>query len=156
VVKVLWLGEGIVGDDTDGHIDDLTRFISPRAVVTILEEDPQDANYELLRDNLKRLQKMTDAEGRPFEILTLPMPGFVGDESADTGRNLERLPASYANFLIANNVVLAPIYGHANDQRALDTLQKCFPTRRIFGLNCEPLIYGMGAIHCVSQQQPAI
>jgi agmatine deiminase len=156
VVKVLWLGEGIVGDDTDGHIDDLTRFISPRAVVTILEEDPQDANYELLQDNLKRLQKMTDAEGRPFEILTLPMPGFVGDESADTERNLERLPASYANFLIANNIVLAPIYGHANDQRALDTLQKCFPARRVVGINCEPLIYGMGAIHCVSQQQPAV
>ena len=156
VVKVLWLGEGIAGDDTDGHIDDLTRFISPRAIVTIIEEDPLDENYKLLQDNLKRLKKMTDAEGRPFEILTLPMPGFVSGDCPDNGRDLERLPASYANFLIANNVVLAPIYGHANDQRALDTLQKCFPTRRIVGINCEPLIYGMGAIHCVSQQQPAV
>ncbi len=156
VVKVLWLGEGIVGDDTDGHIDDLTRFIAPRAIVTILEEDPLDENYKLLQDNLKRLQMMTDAEGRPFEIVTLPMPGIVAGESDGGGRDLERLPASYANFLIANGVVLTPIYGHANDQRALDILAKCFPTRRVVGINCEPLIYGMGAIHCVSQQQPAV
>ena len=156
VVKVLWLGEGIVGDDTDGHIDDLSRFVAPRVIVTAVEDDPHDENYHLLQDNLKRLEKMTDAEGRPFEVVTLPMPGFIGGECPDNGRDLERLPASYANFLIANNIILAPIYGHANDQRALETLQKCFPTRRIVGINCEPLIYGMGAIHCVSQQQPAV
>jgi agmatine deiminase len=153
VQKVLWLGEGIIGDDTDGHIDDIARFVESNVIVCALEDDPEDANYELLHDNLKRLKKMTDANGRPFEIVTLPMPGAVGGSSTDT-RNLDRLPASYANFYIANNVVLAPIFGHANDQRAMDTLQRVFPDRRVVGINCEPLVWGMGTIHCVSQQQP--
>lgn len=153
VQKVLWLGEGIVGDDTDGHIDDIARFVDANVIVCALEDNPEDANYELLHDNLKRLQKMTDAHGRSFEIVTLPMPGAVGGSSTDT-RNLDRLPASYANFYIANNVVLAPIFGHANDQRALNTLQRLFPDRRVVGINCEPLVWGMGTIHCVTQQQP--
>jgi len=153
VEKVLWLGEGIVGDDTDGHIDDIARFVAPDAIVCAVEEDPEDANYELLQDNLRRLQLMTDAAGRPFEIVTLPMPGVVGGASTDS-RNLDRLPASYANFYIANNVVLAPIFEHANDARALNTLEKLFPSRRVVGINCEPLVWGMGTIHCVTQQQP--
>jgi agmatine deiminase len=153
VQKVLWLGEGIIGDDTDGHIDDIARFVKSNVIVCALEDDPEDANYELLHDNIERLKKMTDANGRPFEIVTLPMPGAVGGSSTDT-RNLDRLPASYANFYIANNVVLAPIFGHANDQRAIDTLQRVFPDRRVAGINCEPLVWGMGTIHCVSQQQP--
>jgi agmatine deiminase len=154
VRKVLWLGEGIVGDDTDGHIDDIARFVTPSIVVCALEDDPADANYELLQDNLKRLKSMTDLQGRPFEIVSLPMPGIVGGTSTDN-RNLERLPASYANFYIANNVVLAPIFGHANDQIALDTLQRVFPDRRVVGIDCEPLVWGMGTIHCVTQQQPS-
>src|SRR5688572_16322387 len=153
VQEVLWLGEGIIGDDTDGHIDDIARFVDSNVIVCALEDDPEEANYELLHDNLKRLEKMKDAHGRPFEIVTLPMPGAVGGSSTDT-RNLDRLPASYANFYIANNVVLAPIFGHANDQRAIDTLQRVFPDRRVVGINCEPLVWGMGTIHCVSQQQP--
>jgi agmatine deiminase len=153
VQKVLWLAEGIVGDDTDGHIDDLARFVSPATIVCAVEEDPTDANYEILQDNLKRLEYMTDAKGKPFEIITLPMPGVVGGASTDT-RNLDRLPASYANFYIANKVVLAPIFGHANDTRALQTLQELFPDRRVVGINCEPLVWGMGTIHCVTQQQP--
>ena len=153
VEKVLWLGEGIIGDDTDGHIDDIARFVESNVIVCALEDDPEDANYELLHDNLNRLRKMTDARGRPFEIVTLPMPGPVGGSSTDT-RNLDRLPASYANFYIANNVVLAPIFGHANDQRALDTLHRVFPDRRVVAINCEPLVWGMGTIHCVSQQEP--
>lgn len=153
VEKVLWLGEGIIGDDTDGHIDDIARFVESNVIVCALEDDPEDANYELLHDNLDRLKKMTDARRRPFEIVTLPMPGPVGGSSTDT-RNLDRLPASYANFYIANNVVLAPIFGHANDQRAIDALQSVFPDRRVVGINCEPLVWGMGTIHCVSQQQP--
>ena len=153
VTKVLWLGEGIVGDDTDGHIDDIARFVAPNVIVCAIEEDPEDANYELLQDNLKRLQSMTDADGRPFEIVTLPMPGVVGGTSTDT-RNLDRLPASYANFYIANNVVLAPVFGHANDARAVETLQRVFPNRRVGPINCEPLVWGMGTIHCVSQQEP--
>lgn len=154
VVKVLWLNEGIVGDDTDGHIDDIARFVSPDTIVTVVEEDPSDANYELLQDNLHRLQTMTDSNDNPFKIVTLPMPGIVGGESTDT-RNLDRLPASYANFLIANNVVLAPVFGHANDNRAVETLQQVFTDRKVVPINCEPLVWGMGTIHCVSQQQPS-
>jgi agmatine deiminase len=153
VRKVLWLGEGIVGDDTDGHIDDIARFVSPNVIACAGEEDPEDANYKLLQENLERLQKMTDANGRPFEVVTLPMPGVVGGTSTDN-RNLDRLPASYANFYIANNVVLAPIFGHANDAGALETLQSLFKDRRVVGINCEPLVWGMGTIHCVTQQQP--
>jgi agmatine deiminase len=155
VRRVLWLGEGIVGDDTDGHIDDIARFVAPNAIVCAVEDDPQDANYELLQDNLKRLQRMTDADGRPFEIVILPMPGVVGGTSTDS-RNLDRLPASYANFYIANGVVLAPIFGHANDSKALEILGKLFPSRRVVGINCEPLVWGMGTIHCVTQQQPEV
>jgi agmatine deiminase len=153
VEKVLWLGEGIVGDDTDGHIDDIARFVAPNVIVCTVEDDPEDANYELLQDNLKRLRAMTDADGRPFDIVTLPMPGVVGGTSTDK-RNLDRLPASYANFYIANEVVLAPVFGRANDSRALETLQKLFTDRRVVGINCEPLVWGMGTIHCVTQQEP--
>jgi agmatine deiminase len=155
VSKVLWLGEGIVGDDTDGHIDDIARFVSANMIVCAVEDDPTDANYELLQDNLKRLEQMTDASGRPFEIVTLPMPGVVGGESTDS-RDLDRLPASYANFYIANGVVLAPIFGHANDGRAMEILAKLFPDRRVVPLNCESLVWGMGTIHCVTQQQPKV
>ncbi|MDQ2975431.1 MAG: agmatine deiminase family protein [Acidobacteriota bacterium] len=153
VEKVLWLGEGIVGDDTDGHVDDIARFVSPNVIACVVEEDPQDANYEMLQDNLERLQAMTDVQGRPFEIVTLPMPGIVGGTSTDT-RNPDRLPASYANFYIANGVVLAPVFGHANDAKALEILGPLFPDRRVVGINCEPLVWGMGTIHCVTQQQP--
>jgi agmatine deiminase len=155
VMKVLWLGEGIVGDDTDGHIDDIARFITSDVIVCAVEDDPADANYELLKDNLKRLRSMSDANGKSFEIVTLPMPGTVGGSST-TSRDLERLPASYAKFYIANKVVLAPVFGHANDERAVDTLQRFFPTRQIVPINCEPLVWGMGTIHCVTQQQPQI
>ncbi|HEV7475662.1 MAG TPA: agmatine deiminase family protein [Pyrinomonadaceae bacterium] len=153
VEKVLWLGEGIVGDDTDGHIDDIARFVAPDVIVCAVEDDTEDANYKLLQDNLHRLQLLTDTKGRGFEIVTLPMPGVVGGTSTDN-RNLDRLPASYANFYIANNVVLAPVFGRANDARTLETLQRLFSTRRVVGINCEPLVWGMGTIHCVTQQQP--
>ena len=155
VEKVLWLGEGIVGDDTDGHIDDIARFVAPDVIVCAVEDDPEDANYKLLQDNLERLRAMTDVHGRSFEIVTLPMPGVVG--GASTGnRDLDRLPASYANFYIANNVVLAPVFGHANDARAIETLQQLFATRRVVPINCEPLVWGMGTIHCVTQQEPEV
>ncbi|MGH9942449.1 MAG: agmatine deiminase family protein [Pyrinomonadaceae bacterium] len=147
VEKVLWLGEGIVGDDTDGHIDDIARFTSPTTVVCAVEDDPADANHELLRDNFRRLQLATDAHGRPYEVVPLPMPGVVGGHE-------ERLPASYANFLVANNVVLVPVFGHPHDAHALDTLQRLFPGRRVVPINAEPLVWGMGTIHCLSQQQP--
>ncbi len=151
--KVLWLGEGIVGDDTDGHVDDIARFVGPNVIACAVEEDPADANYHLLQDNLRRLRRMTDVRGRSFEIVTLPMPGVVGGTSTDS-RNLDRLPASYANFYIGNGVLLAPVFGHANDTCALEVLQRLFPDRRVVGINCEPLVWGMGTIHCVTQQQP--
>jgi len=154
VQKVLWLGEGIVGDDTDGHIDDIARFVSSNTIVCVVEEDPADANYELLQGNLERLKQMTDLNNNHFQIVSLPMPGIVGGSSTDA-RNLERLPASYANFYIANDVVLAPMFGHKNDSRAIETLQNLFETRRVLPINCEPLVWGMGTIHCVTQQQPA-
>jgi agmatine deiminase len=144
---VLWLGEGVAGDDTDGHIDDIARFVSETTVVIAVEEDPADANYAPLQDNLRRLQAARDPRGRPYEVVTLPMPGPVLADG-------EPLPASYANFYVANGVVLLPVYGHANDRRAADVLQRLFPSRRVVPIDCEPLVWGMGAIHCVTQQQP--
>ena len=122
VSQVLWLGEGVAGDDTDGHIDDISRFVSPTTIVTAVEEDPSSPNHEPLQENLRRLELARDPDGRAFDIVTLPMPGAVlaGDDP---------LPASYANFYIANGVVLLPVYGHANDARAADILQRLFPDR---------------------------
>jgi agmatine deiminase len=155
VQKVLWLAAGIVGDDTDGHVDDIARFVSTTTIACALEEDPADANYKLLQENLERLRRATDAHGHAFDIVTIPMPGVVGPSNETSPRQLDRLPASYANFYIANNVVLAPIFSHPNDPRALEVLQRVFPDRRVVGINCEPLVWGMGTIHCVTQQQPA-
>lgn len=149
VHKILWLGAGIVGDDTDGHIDDLARFVDPATVVCAVEEDPTDVNYALLQDNFARLQRMTDQDGRPLRIVSLPMPSPVEYDG-------NRLPASYANFYIANGVVLVPTYACPNDQRALAILQELFPSRRIVGIQCTDLVWGLGAIHCVTQQQPAV
>ena len=127
VLNVLWLGEGIVGDDTDGHVDDLTRFINPTTVVTVIEDDPADANYGLLQDNLKRLRSFREEMGEPFRIVELPMPGVVEHKG-------QRLPASYANFYIANGIVVVPTYRHPNDERALEILQKEMPDRRVIGI----------------------
>lgn len=149
VTNVLWLGQGIVGDDTDGHIDDIARFVNPTTVVTAIEEDPRDENYKILKDNLRRLEKMKDQDGKKLTIIPLPMPGAVTYEN-------QRLPASYANFYIANNVVLFPTYDHHNDAIAKETLRKLFPGRKIVGINSIDLIWGLGAFHCITQQQPAI
>jgi len=147
VTHVLWLGEGIEGDDTDGHVDDLTRFVNPTTVVTVVEEDPRDANYKPLHENLRRLRLMKDQDGNPFRIITLPMPGVIE-------RKGQRLPASYANFYIGNEVVLLPVYGHANDIVARNVLWKLFPKRRVVSIDCRDLVWGLGAFHCVTQQQP--
>lgn len=144
----IWLGEGIEGDDTDGHIDDIARFVTPDTVVCARSEDPQDANYKVLQDNYRRLQRATDQDGRTLRVIALPMPGPVGPADAP-------LPASYANFYIANRVVLAPTYDHPNDQVAIEILREVFPNRRVLSIPCEPLVWGLGAIHCITQQQPA-
>lgn len=148
VRHVIWLGHGIAGDDTDGHVDDIARFVNPTTVVCALTDDPQDPNYEALQDNYRRLQAATDQDGRPLRVIPLPMPAPVGPESAP-------LPASYANFYIANGLVLVPIYDQPHDRIALTILQELFPERRVLGLPCTPLVWGLGAIHCVTQQQPA-
>jgi agmatine deiminase len=148
VRHILWLGDGIVGDDTDGHIDDLSRFTDPTTIVTVLEDDPLDANYELLQENLKRLRTFRDQNNQPFRLVTLPMPGIIQYEE-------QRLPASYANFYIANGIVLVPTYRSPNDQRALDTLQSLFPDRRVIPVDSTELIWGLGSFHCISQQEPA-
>ena len=149
VTNILWLGDGIVGDDTDGHVDDLTRFTSHDTIVTVLEDDPADENYHLLKENYERLLKMKDQDGKPFRIVTMPMPGerYMEDQ---------RLPMSYANFYIANKAVLLPTYRHKNDVKAAEILQKLFPTREVISIDCTDLIWGLGSIHCVTQQQPKI
>ncbi|HEX3798638.1 MAG TPA: agmatine deiminase family protein [Verrucomicrobiae bacterium] len=147
VSNVLWLGEGIVGDDTDGHIDDISRFVNPTTIVTVVEEDPADENYELLQENLRRLRELRDQDGKLFRIVELPMPGVVEYDG-------QRLAASYANFYIANEMVLVPTYRHANDVKTLEILQKEFPGRRMVGVDSTELIWGLGSFHCISQQEP--
>jgi agmatine deiminase len=148
VGNILWLGDGIEGDDTDGHVDDLARFTDPRTVVTVVEDDPADSNYQPLQENLARLRAMRDQDGEPLRVVTLPMPKRLEHEG-------QRLPASYANFYVANDVVLLPTYDPARDGEALDTLQRLFPTRRVVGIDCTDLVWGLGAFHCVTQQWPA-
>ena len=148
ITKVLWLGNGIAGDDTHGHVDDLTRFVDPTTVVTIVEENPNDANYAPLQDNLQRLQFMTDQDGKPLRVETLPMPAPVYFDG-------QRLPASYANFYIANKLVIVPTFNDPNDRVALHTLAKLFPDRQMVGIHCRDLVLGLGTLHCMTQQQPA-
>jgi len=147
VSNILWLGEGIVGDDTDGHIDDLSRFVSANTIVTVVEGDPADENYAVLQDNLKRLKTLRDQDGNPFRIVELPMPGRIEHEE-------QRLPASYANFYIANEKVLVPTYRDRNDEKAIQILQLEFEDRRVVGIDSTELIWGLGSFHCITQQEP--
>lgn len=148
VTEVLWLGEGIEGDDTDGHIDDLARFVAERTVITVLEENSDDPNYQPLQENLTRLQAMK-WKGVPLDVITVPMPARIVREDL-------RLPASYANFYIANELVLLPTFNDPNDAVAASLLAKVFSTRRIVPIDCTELIWGLGAFHCLTQQQPAL
>ena len=148
VTHILWLGDGIVGDDTDGHIDDLTRFVDPQTVVTVAEEDPTDENFKPLRENLERLKKMKDQAGCLLRVVELPMPRLLEYEG-------QRLPASYANFYIVNGKVIVPTYRDPNDSKALEILRGVFPGRRVIGLDSMELIWGLGSFHCISQQEPA-
>jgi agmatine deiminase len=145
--KVLWLQRGIAGDDTHGHVDDLARFVGPRTVVTVLEEDRGDVNFQPLQENLERLQAMTDLDGAPLQIEVLPMPAPVYFQG-------QRLPASYANFYIANDRVLVPTFNDANDRIALNTLATLFPDRSVIGIHAVDLVWGLGTLHCLTQQQP--
>lgn len=149
VIQILWLGDGIEGDDTDGHIDDITRFVGPNTVVTVVEEDEDDPNYEPLELNLQRLRTMRLSNGSPLRVLKLPMPSRIVREG-------QRLPASYANFYVGNSVVLLPAYHDTNDAWAASVLKEAFPERRIAPIDCRELIWGLGAFHCLTQQQPAV
>jgi len=148
VTHILWLGDGIVGDDTDGHVDDLTRFVDPQTVVTVVEKDPADENFKPLQENLERLKTMKDQDGGPLRVVELPMPRRLEYEG-------QRLPASYANFYIANGKVIVPTYRDPNDRKAVEILQGVFPDRRVIGLDSLELIWGLGSFHCISQQEPA-
>jgi agmatine deiminase len=148
VTNVLWLKNGIAGDDTHGHVDDLTRFVNPTTVVTIVEEDRSDANYAALEENLALLKSMKDQDHNPLRVETLPMPAPVCFDG-------QRLPASYANFYIANKLVVVPVFNDANDRVALTTIAKLFPDREVVGVYCRDLVLGLGTIHCMTQQLPA-
>jgi agmatine deiminase len=147
IEKVLWLGNGIVGDDTHGHVDDLARFVNPTTVVTVVESDPQDANYRTLQDNYDRLKGFTDLAGGKLEVVTLPMPRPLVFDGV-------RLPASYANFYIANGVVIVPTFNDPADRVALGTLADLFPGREVVGIHCVDLVWGLGTLHCMTQQEP--
>jgi agmatine deiminase len=147
--QVIWLGKGIVGDCTHGHVDDLARFVSPTTIVTMVENNPKDPNQKPLRDNLRRLRAATDQHGKPLTIVELPMPRPI-----KFGRR--RLPATYANFYIANGVVLAPVFNDLNDRIALNTLAKLFPTRQVIPIYSGNLVWTLGTMHCMTQQQPAL
>ncbi len=149
VRHILWLGDGIEGDDTDGHIDDLSRFTDAETIVTVVEEDPADTNHGPLQENLRRLAGMRDQDGQPFRLVALPMPPASYIEG-------QRLPASYANFYIANELVLMPAYDPVTDREAQAALQTCFPTRRVVPLDSRDLVWGLGSFHCVTQQWPAV
>jgi agmatine deiminase len=147
IQKTIWLKRGIAGDDTHGHVDDLARFVNRTTVAVAVEEDRGDANFEPLRENLQLLRAAATAEGEPLTVVPLPMPA---PRSCDG----QRLPTSYANFYIANGLVLVPTFNDANDRRALNTLAELFPNRRVVGIYCGDLVWGLGTIHCITQQQP--
>lgn len=149
VEQVLWVSEGIVGDDTDGHIDDTVRFIDDDTILTVIEGNKNDENYELLQKNLAELKKMRLLNGKQLNIVELPMP----DEIVYNG---QRLPPSYANFYIANKSVIVPTYRCAKDDQALQVIADCFPGRKIVGIDSTEIIWGLGSFHCLSQQEPLI
>lgn len=149
VKTILWVGDGILGDDTDGHIDDITRFYKPDGFITAVEPNGRDKNHKILEENLERLRSMRTPQGKPFDIVELPMPRPFAFEG-------QRVPASYANFLIINGAVLLPTFRQPKrDAQAAEVLAHCFPGREIVPIDCHDLIWGLGTLHCISQQQPA-
>jgi len=147
--RVFWLGDGIIGDDTDGHVDDITRFVAENRVITAMEPDPRDPNHRPLLENRALLETFRLADGRGLEVVELPMPDALCHEG-------ERLPASYANFYIANDLVLVPVFGCDRDAEALTIIGSCFPDRRVLGIDCRDVVVGLGTLHCLSQQVPDI
>ena len=147
--QVLWVNEGIVGDDTDGHIDDTVRFVNEDTVITVIEEDKNDENYALLQHNLRQLKEMRLINGKQLNIVELLMPEELIYED-------QRLPCSYANFYIANKSVIVPTFRSARDEKALRIIQDCFPSREVVGIDSTDIIWGLGSFHCLSQQEPLV
>lgn len=149
VEQVLWVDEGIVGDDTDGHIDDTVRFVNEDTVLTVVETNRSDENYSLLQHNLKQLKSMRLSSGKQLNIVEIPMPEPLSYEG-------QRLPCSYANFYIANQSVIVPVFNSKNDDKALQLIEECFPGRQVIGIDSTDIIWGLGSFHCLSQQEPAV
>jgi agmatine deiminase len=149
VEHVFWIDEGIVGDDTDGHVDDTVRFVNENTLLAAVEENKNDENYELLQSNLQQVKQMRLLNGKQLNIVELPMPDMIVYED-------QRLPASYANFYIANHAVIVPTYRSSKDEKALQIIQECFPRREIVGIDSVEIIWGLGSFHCLSQQEPAV
>jgi agmatine deiminase len=148
---VIWLKQGLAGDDTDGHIDNLARFVDANTVVCGFEDDASDENYAVLEENYRTLSQSVDQAGRPLRVVKLPMPPPLEDKVRGVR---QRLAASYCNFYIGNNVVLAPAFRHENDEKAQQILRGLFPGRKVVGIDCTDIIYGAGTLHCITQQQP--
>ena len=148
IEKTIWLNKGIIGDDTHGHIDDLARFVNRDTVVCVYESDPSDANHEPTKENVEILRNSKTADGKPIKVITLPMPAPIHFDG-------QRLPASYANFLIVNDAVFVPTFNDANDRHALTILAHCFPDREVIGIYCGDLVWGLGTLHCMTMQMPA-
>ncbi len=148
IAQTIWLHRGCAGDDTHGHVDDITRFVAPNKILTCIERNTADENHLPLAENLARLHAARNHEGEPFEIVHLPMPCPVKFEG-------QRLPASYANFYIANSIVLVPTFNDPNDRHALNIIASCFPERDVIGIHAVDLVWGLGTLHCLTQQEPA-
>jgi agmatine deiminase len=149
VSKIIWLKEGLVNDHTDGHIDEIARFVTENKIVCAYEDNEKDENYNILKTNYETLKKITDNDGKPFEVIKLPMPHIEYEDGT-------KAPVSYCNFYIGNTIVLAATFNDPNDAKALEIIQSFFPERKVVDIDCTDLIYGGGAIHCMTQQQPAI
>jgi agmatine deiminase len=149
VDQILWIDEGIIGDDTDGHIDDTVRFVNEDTVITVIEENKNDENYELLQRNLQQLKEMRLLNGKQLNIVEIPMPDAVNYQG-------QRLPASYANFYIANKYVIVPTFRSSKDEKVLRVIQESFPDRQAIGIDSTDIIWGLGSFHCLSQQEPSV
>jgi agmatine deiminase len=148
--KIIWLKKGLAGDDTDGHIDDLARFVNKNTVVTAVTDDPASPNYEILKENLRILENSTGRDGKPLHIIQIPLPETLVDDPTVDGS--DHVPCSYANFYIANGAVLLPLYDEKTDRQMLDLFSELFPSRTIEGIPCSGLVWGQGSIHCITQQ----
>ncbi len=166
VEKIIWLKRGLFNDHTDGHIDDIVKFVSPNKILCAYEEDESDENYQSLKDNYEVLKNATDQNSKPFEVIKFPLPhmryvaghtvhSLDGQNSSPENPEGEKAAASYINFYIGNTVVVVPVFGDTNDKKALEIIQSSFPERKVVGINCKEIIYGGGSIHCITQQQPA-